>query len=548
MTPAPQPGPRTEGPSRTRRSRLALLALAAVLSGGNTPAAPQAPTRPAELTFDHYELLLGPAKRQTVVAGSFLGGELADLAVVHHDGNGERRLSLYGHGDGSWEPRVEAELHPGVRFVDLARVGGRDRLITYADGRLAWFDPEAATERELAEVPTAYKWKDEGAIPRVQVSRDLNHDGRDDLVLPDVDGFWIVLQREDGSFADAVKLGPPEPFLERLGEDEARRYRQEGITALAISGPLSRVHELDYDQDGRSDLVFWNGDHFDVHVQDDSGGFDPVARRFTADVPLDSDGVYLRMADFHDEGMLSLVFGLGKSTQRTILDSFRDLDGDGVADLVTLTLSGRGITRQRSRYEVHFGTATADGTVFAREAGATIQPRGKAGGMQPWGYSSQWFEDFDGDGQVDILFRDVKVGFGGMVRTLSARSIPINLQLYRGEDGVYPDRPSARRKIRPAFHTFGRSGVFFPAALIGDVNGDGRLDLLVGGSRRELHVFLGVPGPDLLAQQPLEVAVALPDDERNSRLVDLNRDGRKDLLVHHRSGSGPQRVTLLIAR
>ncbi len=541
--------PKTPAGSSTRIARgLGLAVVWAALAGA--PAA-------AQVAFEQYELVTGAAGRQTVLTGFLLDGAMAELAVVHVDAAGDRRLRIYEFGDGTWVPQFYTALRPGVQFVDVAEIGGGDRLLTYERGRLNWFDPAAAAERPLMEIATSYKATEGDGIPHVDITRDLNRDGRDDLVLPDVDGFWISTQSVDGSFTEAVKLGPPEPFaqhpvggldLDAGPTDGTRTYGDVGITAVTVPWYLSRVHSMDYDHDGRSDLVFWNRDHFDVYRQDEHGRFDPVPGSFTVEVPFDTDGAYSRMFEFADQGALSAIFGLGEKTRRTVLHSFRDLDGDGVADLVTLTLSGRGITRQRSRYEVHFGTATADGTVFAREAGATIQPRGKAGGMQPWGYSSQWFEDFDGDGQVDILFRDVKVGFGGMVRTLSARSIPINLQLYRGEDGVYPDRPSARRKIRPAFHTFGRSGVFFPAALIGDVNGDGRLDLLVGGSRRELHVFLGVPGPDLLAQQPLEVAVALPDDERNSRLVDLNRDGRKDLLVHHRSGSGPQRVTLLIAR
>ena len=63
--------------------------------------------------------------------------------------------------------------------------------------------------------------------------------------------------------------------------------------------------------------------------------------------------------------------------------------------------------------------------------------------------------------------------------------------------------------------------------------------MLVGKSREELHVFLGEPGPDLLARQPQKVAVTSPADERNSWLVDLNRDGKQDLLMHHPSTTEP---------
>ncbi len=74
----------------------------------------------------------------------------------------------------------------------------------------------------------------------------------------------------------------------------------------------------------------------------------------------------------------------------------------------------------------------------------------------------------------------------------------------------------------------------------------------MGHGPQELHVYLGVPGPDLLSRQPKKVAVDLPHNELNSRAVDLNGDGKQDLLLHHapteRRPDEPHRVTTLIAR
>ncbi len=553
----------TDGRTRhDRRGPLSIGVLVLCLWGCMT--SPGMTTAGAELTddlFEQYEVVTGPAKRQTVLSGFFLGGATAELAVVHIDENDERRLLMYGFDDGAWVSVLEAKLRPEVLFVDVAGIDGRDRLISYERGRLSWFDPDSATERPLVEVAVDYRATDRGEIPHVDITRDINHDGRDDLLVPDVDGFWISTQSSDGSFTDAVKLGPPEPFVQSLvggldvgeaGGDDSRTYGDVGITAQTIPVYLSRVHEMDYDRNGRSDLVFWNEDHFEVHLQDERGTFDPVAESFTTAVPFDSDGAYSRAFEFSDQGVFSILFGIGKKTERTVLHSFRDVNGDGVADLVTLRLAGRTIAKQRSVYEVHFGAPTPDGTVFARDVGTAIQPKGRAGGMQPWGYASQWFEDLDGDGQVDMMFRDVGVGIGGMFRALVGNSVPIDLELYRAEDGVYPDRPTTKRKIRRFAPFAGLGNVFFPAVLMGDVNGDGRADLLVGEGPELLHVFLGEPGPGLLARRPQKVAVALPYDERKTRLVDLNKDGKEDLLIHHtptdRAPSGPHRVTTLIAR
>ena len=534
-----------------RRSLFSILVFGVFLSScAGLPNEAVNPMIPAhtEFTFDQYEVDTGVTKRQTVLTGFLLGGPMAELVVVHIDENDDHRLRIYAFGDGTWVPKLDVTLRPEVLFVDIATIGGRDRLITYEHGRLNWFDPESAVERALVEVTTNYKATGEGGIPYVDISRDINCDNLDDLVVPDINGFWIATQLRDGSFTDPIKLGPPEPFLDEIALDDTHSYREVGITPLTALWYLSRVHQMDYDQDGRSDLVFWNADHFDVYRQDTRGMFSPVAETFTVDIPFDTDGAYSIAFGFSGENMFSLIFGFRENTKRRVLHAFRDLNGDSVADLVIHSLEGRSLGKQRSLYEVHFGTPTPDGTVFAPDVSMAIRPRGTAGGLQPWGYSSQWLQDFDGDGEIDILFKDVKTGLVGMSRAMFGNSIPIDLEFYRMKKGTYPGKPTTTRKIRPALDLFDAHGVFFPAVLLGDVNGDGRSDLLVGKNWEELHVFRGVPGPELLAQTPQKVAVAMPNDERNIWLADLNTDNKQDILIYHPSTTEPHRVTLLIAR
>ena len=513
----------------------------------------------AQFTFEQYEVVTGVATRQSVLTGFLLGGAVAELAVVHIDENDDRRLRIYAFGDGTWVPKLDATLGPEVVFVDVTNIGGRDRLVTYEPGRLSWFDPESATERALLAVTSNFNPPRRGEIPHVDVTRDVNDDDRDDLVVPDVDGFWVFIQMSDGALADPVKIGPASKLAGIYGADG---YRYDPWSQ-------SRVHEMDYDHDGRSDLVFWNEDHFEVHLQDERGLFAPVAKTFTTDVAFDSDELF--------------SLATGDMTGR-VLHSLTDLNGDGVGDLVVNSLEGRRISSKHSTYEVRFGAPTPDGgTGFARGVDIAFQADGRIQlGMDR--------HDFDRDGRVDLMFTAIEVGYlesslWKRLKGFMGDDIWLDLEFYHLEGGPYPDTPNTIRRIaldgapshrepgwvpldivlRGGTHESRKAQERWPRAfnrtlLIGDVTGDGRSDLLIGFDG-ELRVFVGVPGPDLFAGPPQKVAVTLPNDEEYTWLVDLNKDGKQDILMHHPftlrdahgaprrpPGTEPHRVTMLIAQ
>jgi len=401
----------------------------------------------------------------------------------------------------------------------------------------------------------------------------VNADDRDDLVVPDVDGFWVFIQTSDGAFADPVKIGPTTEMSRIYGADG---YRYDPWSQ-------SRVHEMDFNHDGRGDLVFWKEDHFEVHTQDERGLFAPVAETFTTDVAFDSDD------------LSSLATG---DMTGSVLHSLTDLNGDGVGDLVVFKLEGRRISSKQSTYEVHFGARAPDGgTAFASEVGGAFQSKGRIQlGMDRL--------DFDRDGQITLMLTTIEVehlesSLWKRLKGFMGDDVVLNLEFYRTQDGLYPDKPNAIHRIaldgvlshrepgwvpldivlRGGTHESRITQKAWPRAFnmilrIGDVTGDGRPDLLIGkNTPNGVDVFVGVPGPDLFSWRPQDLAAAMPNDEENTRmiaapndeeyawLVDLNKDGKQDILMHHPftlrdahgapklpPGSEPHRVTMLIAR
>ena len=497
--------------------------------------------------FDIYEIDTGDADHQTVLTGSFTDSEGVELAVISADENRTRSVSVFGLDDDQWRPSRELPIDPEILFVDRLDVADRNQILTYRVGVFSRLDLRNGIEEKLVEVPADFQRDAGSGLPHLEVARDLNGDGLDDLVMPSIDGFWISTQLSDGSFSDAVKLGPQEPHLNANAYGDERTYGQVGINAQTLPWYLSRVHQLDYDHDGRIDLVFWNDPFFEVYRQDATGQFVDDPKTFTVDVPFDLDGAYALAFQFSDRGVASLLLGLGGRFEYTVFQGFPDLNRDGIGDLVTLTFSGRRIFSLRGRYDVRFGKETPGGVSFSSSPDTSAWTPGPAGG-EAFGYASQRYVDIDADGMNDLTMASVNTGLGGMTRAMVGNSISMDVAVYRLDNGAYPERPDIRRKIRTPFAPFDKRGVLFPTILSGDVNGDGRMDLLAVERWDELSVYLGINNPQLLSKESLDVAVEVPVDERFVKVSDLNDDGHDDLVIQYPSDSETNRVAVLMAR
>lgn len=80
---------------RHRPARISLLAMRVCLSGCMMPVALHASSEPpAAFASSRHELVVDVAERLTVLTGFLTGRPVADVAAVHLDGDGDRRLRV----------------------------------------------------------------------------------------------------------------------------------------------------------------------------------------------------------------------------------------------------------------------------------------------------------------------------------------------------------------------------------------------------------------------------------------------------------------------
>jgi hypothetical protein len=495
-----------------------------------------------------------------LVAGDFNGDGRIDLATLG-------RASIYvllGNGDGTFQAPKEyasgllastlvAGDFTGDGRLDLAtggvRLNGISVLLNNGDGTFA--------EKQQAEFGPSFR-----SQPRSLVAADFNGDGRLDLATANTgsNDISVLLGNGDGTFQPQQLYAAGNGPVALVAGD----FNGDGRLDLAVA------HFLD----NMVSVLLGNGDGTFQPAVEYAAGNEPfalVAGDFNGDGKLDL--AVLDGGDANGNGTgVSMLLGNGDGTFRPAKlyaagngpDSLvaGDFNGDGNLDLAVVDsgdANGNGTG-------VSMLLGNGDGTFQAPKFFA-------APGVGYAGPASLVAGDFNGDGRLDLAtlngFNDISVLLGngdGTFRaqeTIATGSFPIplvagdfngdgRLDLATGNYGDVGD-PIRRRSIsvwlgngdgtfQPAQkYPLGQGGYApSPVALVvGDFNGDGRLDLavvdrgaLAYGYGTGVGVLLGNGGgtftdPGQLVTTPRATPLE----------ADVNGDGTDDVLVVDGAGN-----------
>ena len=474
-----------------------------------------AQTAPA---FDSFVLDVGDGTGLVVLHGKLLADGRTDEIVVLGRSDDQRRLAVYSlPPEGAWQRVYDAEVDADVLFVDTVELGGQDRLLLYRRGSVDWLDFNDRQRKPLAAAPSLYNVPTR-TVPHVDIGRDVNGDGLEDIAVPHFDGYGLWLQRPDGTLSERTDL----PIAASARTNfEAASYRPRSL------------YSLDYDGDGISDLAVWDEQRFVVHRGKDDGSFHAKPLVASSPVPFDSDDI-------------AVSFGFGDSEPVTMLYALKDFNGDGVGDLAATTTTVAGLFDQTTRYDFYFGRRAAGGTTFPAAPNTSIVSESVQAPFDA--------KDMDNDGKTDFGMGSFDIGIGMLIRFLLTGTVRFDLDFYVMREERYPERPNVTRPVKVRFSLASGDVLSGNWVELGDATGDGIVDLLALHDETRIDLYPGTGSDALFAERPVPIAVDLPERKvgpESVAVVDLNGDGRDDLLIEFAKRPGedePNRVGVVLSR
>ncbi len=258
-----------------------------------------------------------------------------------------------------------------------------------------------------------------GSLPRgnhsIRFARDINGDGRVDLVVPAAGRYFIYLNDS------ASKTGwlPPvdvvfEPSIHFMISD---RERLDGEFGVSVKIPWFSLRDLD--GDGLVDLVSETEDTVQFHIAAPDLPSEPTWR-------LDKAALRPRHGTEGELDFDDLFAILGEQVAWRIAD----LDGKGALDL---------IVQQGSTFRIYLeGSRTGN----QRQPDSLMMSSGRV--------LTLLLEDLDGDERVELLMvRAEKISLGRVIRWLVLPgSLDFEIFAYRNEGGAFSRKPIQRVSLR----------------------------------------------------------------------------------------------------
>ena len=435
------------------------------------------------------------------------GNAGATLALAGRDDLGRPQLALLRYRDGALERR-EIALPVNAVAIDAGPSGdGAESIFVLCADRVLRIDAFDGQPVGVAEAPGIFRGRSYAELTSaIDFARDLDGDGVAELLVQDFD----VLRVFGGAgYASVSVLALPSI---RRGFDNASSYRPVRIAAANVDGARALLSVR-----GNTLMRFdWDGD-----------GYRPQPVVDTLSIGLS------------DEYAIEAFYnGYENIDQSEVVlrepELLRDVNGDGMADLVTLETRSTGVFDKESTYRVHLARAQPDGVGFETEPDTVLSSKGYQFGLRA--------EPVDGE-RVALISPGVQIGLRAIIGALFTKSVTLEIAIHAPDaDGVIPVEPNTVVRTKISFD-FGSGRAELPTIAFGDFDGDGRNDLLLKRRGSDVEWRRNI-GDGQFASDARELEIVGPTDGTGLVAIDLDGDNRSEVIARYAvaDGEGMDRV------
>lgn len=444
---------------------------------------------------------------EAVTPADFDGDGLLDLLVVHRRGTiraQKRTMAIFWNNRGGFsaKPDVTFPVPEDACAYDVADVDehkGAELLWVSHDGVSATLfrDRDRRSTAVLTHDPTLFLHADRDGLMRLPIAQAVSGQGVE-LLVPVTDVLAVYRRSASGWFSVA-RL---DTSLAKIDlKKDWREIDDHYLGSFHVDIDFPAVHVADANGDGLKDLVFSDQDRIAIFHQAPGLGFSRE--------PSFSRDFQIATEQEMDEGF----------TQATSL--VRDLDGDGLVDLVLTKQVSQGITSGSSTTYLFMGQP---GGGYSQKAEQTIVSDGVGGTVSQ-------LVDLTADGKPELLLPSVKMGVLAIIRALTTQTVKVVVAVHAFEARKrFSEKAAAERELTFKFSLSGKSDLQ-AIDVRGDYNGDGKRDMAFGTTGGELALYMGTGQGPLIAEDALEKVKV----NARGRLqpIDLDNDKKDEIVLFY---------------
>ncbi|WP_119967739.1 FG-GAP repeat domain-containing protein [Shewanella japonica] len=472
---------------------------------------------------------------QGIVSANILEHQGNELIAVGVDDNHERWLAIYGFENEALVQLDKLMLSKDIYSFDInelepAKVSGSNQaevltqqLFFVTDNALLQYSPAqntllvSTTEPDEAldsvdVMPSQGSLKKVADIQSISVTTqadyisrgnfviDINNDDIADILISDFRETAVLLGQANGGFIQQSLPLLPVVELKNNGAEYSH----------------AKLYHSDMNFDQRDDIIKVGEGSLEVYYQQEDGQFSEIAEFISVSQPI--SGVdWWNKRDAYGENLDQSDLLYRK------VERIGDVNGDGISDLVVRYTKSSGVLDRVNDYEIYLGINNNGKLTFPREANTTIKADGTLTGLR--------FEDLDNDEVDEVIVAGFDIGLSQIVSALLSGSIDQDVHVFKMNDAsMFADKANVSKEVELSFSlTSGQSGE--PVVALADINGDGFKELLLSDDNEELDIYYGQAGREPFKKRAEEWSVTIPVEGAMLSAVDINADGKDDLLL-----------------